>query len=112
MKKVLAFDFGASNGRALIGEITEGKIVYTEVHRFSNDPVLLNGKLYWDFLRLFHEIKTGIVKAKQAGGFDSIGIDTWGVDYGFLDKNGNLVNTPYHYRDLRTENAMEKVFDI
>ncbi len=112
MKRVLAFDFGASNGRALIGEITEGKIVYTEVHRFSNDPVLLNGKLYWDFLRLFHEIKTGIVKAKQAGGFDSIGIDTWGVDYGFLDKEGNLINTPYHYRDLRTENAMEKVFDI
>ena len=110
MKKVLAFDFGASNGRALIGEISDGKIVYTEVHRFSNDPVSINGKLYWDFLRLIHEIKTGIVKAKQAGGFDSIGIDTWGVDYGFLDKNGNIINTPYHYRDLRTEGAMEKVF--
>ncbi len=112
MKKVLAFDFGASNGRALIGEKVEGKIVYTEIHRFSNDPVFINGKLYWDFLRLIHEIKTGIVKAKQAGGFDSIGIDTWGVDYGFLDKNGNIVNTPYHYRDLRTEGAMEKVFDL
>ncbi len=112
MKKVLAFDFGASNGRALIGEVDGGKLVYTEVHRFSNDPVLVNGKLYWDFLRLVHEIKTGIVKAKQAGGFDSIGIDTWGVDYGFLDKNGNIINTPYHYRDLRTEGAMEKVFEL
>ncbi len=112
MKRVLAFDFGASNGRAFIGEKTDGKIVYTEVHRFSNDPVSLNGKLYWDFLRLFHEIKTGIVKAKQAGGFDSIGIDTWGVDYGFIDKKGDLINTPYHYRDLRTEGAMEKVFPL
>jgi len=112
MKRVLAFDFGASNGRALIGEAKDGKITYTEVHRFPNDPVSINGKLYWDFLRLIHEIKTGIVKAKQAGGFDSIGIDTWGVDYGFLDKKGNIINTPYHYRDLRTENAMEKVFDI
>ena len=112
MKKVLAFDFGASNGRALIGEVKEGKLVYTEVHRFSNDPVLINGTLYWDFLRLIHEIKTGIVKAKQAGGFDSIGIDTWGVDYGLLDKKGNIINTPYHYRDLRTEGAMEKVFDL
>ena len=112
MKRVLAFDFGASNGRALIGEIKDGKIVYTEVHRFPNDPVSVNGKLYWDFLRLIHEIKTGIVKAKQAGGFDSVGIDTWGVDYGFLDKNGNLVNTPYHYRDEHTEGAMEKVFAL
>ncbi|MBP5308909.1 MAG: rhamnulokinase, partial [Clostridia bacterium] len=112
MKRVLAFDFGASNGRALIGEITGGKIVYTEVHRFPNDPVSVNGKMYWDFLRLIHEIKTGIVKAKQAGGFDSVGIDTWGVDYGFIDKNGDIVNTPYHYRDLRTEGAMEKVFNI
>ncbi len=112
MKKVLAFDFGASNGRALIGEISDGKIVYTEVHRFPNDPVQINGKLYWDFLRLIHEIKTGIVKAKQAGGFDAIGIDTWGVDYGFLDKNGNLINTPYHYRDMRTEGKTEEVFKL
>lgn len=112
MKRVLAFDFGASNGRALIGEIDGGKIVYTEVHRFSNDPVLINGTLYWDFLRLIHEIKTGIVKAKQHGGFDSIGIDTWGVDYGFLDKKGNIINTPYHYRDLRTEGKMEEVFAL
>lgn len=112
MKRVLAFDFGASNGRALIGEVKDGKLVYTEVHRFSNDPVLVNGKLYWDFLRLIHEIKTGMVKAKQQGGYDAIGIDTWGVDYGFLDSEGNIINTPYHYRDLRTEGAPEEVYAL
>ena len=112
MKRVLAFDFGASNGRALIGEVKGGALTYTEVHRFPNDPVEINGKLYWDFLRLIHEIKTGIIKAKQAGGFDSIGIDTWGVDYGFIDNKGDLVNTPYHYRDLRTEGVPEKVYEL
>lgn len=111
-KKVLAFDFGASNGRALLGEIVGDKITYSEIHRFSNDPVLLGGHMYWDFLRLFFEIKTGIIKAKQAGGFDSIGIDTWGVDFGFIDKQGKLMGMPYHYRDIRTENAMEDTFKI
>ena len=77
MKRVLAFDFGASSGRAIIGKFENGKIELEEVHRFSNDPVSVNGTTYWDVLRLFYEIKQGIIKAKQAGGFDSIGIDTW-----------------------------------
>ena len=66
-QRVLAFDFGASSGRAIIGEFDGTKIELTEVHRFSNDPVLVNGTLYWDILRLFHEIKQGIVKANLAG---------------------------------------------
>ena len=90
MKKVLAFDFGASSGRAIIGSFDGEKITLKEVHRFTNDPVDLGGTLYWDVLRLFYEIKQGIVKAKIAGGFDSIGIDTWGVDLGLIDKNGRL----------------------
>ena len=88
MKKVLAFDFGASSGRAMLAEIRDGKIDMREIHRFSNDPVTVGGTMYWDTLRLFFEIKTGITKAVNDGGFDAIGIDTWGVDFGLFDKRG------------------------
>lgn len=111
-KRVLAFDFGASSGRAIIGEF-DGKIItLKEVHRFSNDPVMLNETLYWDFLRLFFEVKQGIIKAKEDGGFESIGVDTWGVDFGLLDKDGKLLENPIHYRDLRTDGLVEKSFEI
>ena len=110
MKKVLAFDFGASSGRAIIGSFDNGKISLQEIHRFSNDPVKVNGTLYWDVLRLLHEIKQGIVKAKMAGGFDSIGIDTWGVDFGLIDKDGRLLENPVHYRDPRTAGLVEEAF--
>ncbi len=110
MKKVLAFDFGASSGRAIIGSFDGKKITLKEVHRFTNDPVDLGGTLYWDVLRLFYEIKQGIVKAKIAGGFDSIGIDTWGVDFGLIDKNGRLLENPVHYRDKRTSGLVEESF--
>lgn len=110
MKKVLAFDFGASSGRAIIGSFDGEKITLKEVHRFTNDPVDLGGTLYWDVLRLFYEIKQGIVKAKIAGGFDSIGIDTWGVDFGLIDKNGRLLENPVHYRDKRTSGLVEESF--
>ena len=110
MKKVLAFDFGASSGRAIIGSFDGEKITLKEVHRFTHDPVDLGGTLYWDVLRLFYEIKQGIVKAKIAGGFDSIGIDTWGVDFGLIDKNGRLLENPVHYRDKRTSGLVEESF--
>lgn len=110
MKKVLAFDFGASSGRAIIGSFDGKKITLKEVHRFTNDPVDLGGTLYWDVLRLFYEIKQGIVKAKIAGGFDSIGIDTWGVDFGLIDKNGRLLENPVHYRDKRTSGLVKESF--
>ena len=77
-KQVLAFDFGASSGRAILGTLEDGKIHMEEVDRFSNDPVIIGKTMYWDTLRQFFEIKQGIIKAKQKGGFDSIGIDTWG----------------------------------
>lgn len=108
MKRVLAFDFGASSGRAIIGKFENGKIELEEVHRFSNDPVSVGGTTYWDVLRLFYEIKQGIIKAKQAGGFDSIGIDTWGVDFGLLDEFGCLLENPIHYRDKRTVGMIEE----
>ena len=109
-KRVLAFDFGASSGRAIIGHFDGENIRLEEVHRFSNDPVSVNGTLYWDVLRLFFEIKQGLTKAKLAGGFDSIGIDTWGVDFGLLDEFGCLLENPIHYRDARTAGMIEDVF--
>lgn len=112
MKRVLAFDFGASSGRAIIGKFDGKKVEIEEVHRFENEPVTLNGTLYWDLPRQMYNIKQGIVKAKLAGGFDCIGIDTWGVDYGLLDKRGDLLENPIHYRDLRTEGMLDEAFKI
>ncbi len=109
-KRVLAFDFGASSGRAIIGCFDGEKITLEEVHRFSNDPVSVGGTVYWDVLRLFHEIKQGIIKARMAGGFDSIGIDTWGVDFGLIDAEGKLMENPVHYRDARTVGMVDEAF--
>ena len=108
--RVLAFDFGASSGRAIIGCFDGDKITLEEVHRFSNDPVSVGGTVYWDVLRLFYEIKQGIIKAKIAGGFDSIGIDTWGVDFGLIDSEGKLMENPVHYRDARTVGLVDEAF--
>lgn len=112
MKKILSFDFGASSGRAMIAEYDGEKISMQEIHRFSNDPVIVNGTMYWDVLRLFFEIKSGITKAVNGGGFDAVSIDTWGVDFGMIDKNGNLLANPVHYRDKRTEGMIEEVEKI
>lgn len=110
MKKVLAFDYGASSGRAVMGSFDGETLKLEEIHRFPNDPVLINGSFYWDTLRLFHELKQGILKCMNGGNKDiaGIGIDTWGVDYGLLDKSGELLGIPHHYRDNRTEGMIEE----
>lgn len=108
MKQVLAFDFGASSGRAILGTFDGEKITLKEIHRFSNDPVKVGHTFYWDVLRLFHEIKQGILKAKQYGNIDSIGIDTWGVDFGLIDDKGYLLENPVHYRDERNAGMVEE----
>ncbi|HOD92394.1 MAG TPA: rhamnulokinase family protein [Clostridia bacterium] len=112
MIKVLAYDFGASSGRAMLGSYDGKKIYIEELHRFSNDPVYLNDTLYWDILRLFHEMKTGLIEARKTGHDDikSIGIDTWGVDFGLIDDKGRLLENPIHYRDKRTDGLMEEVW--
>lgn len=109
--KVLAFDFGASSGRAILGELADGRLHLTEIHRFENTPVSMNGGFYWDLPRLFHEVKQGILKAKEYG-YESIGVDTWGVDYGFIDKDGNLLSLPFNYRDERTVEGRKAVNEI
>ncbi|KHF35192.1 Rhamnulokinase [Paenibacillus sp. P1XP2] len=108
--KMMAVDFGASSGRAVIGHFDGERISVQEVHRFDNEPVQLGDRLHWDFLRLFHELKRGMTKAKQQLGRTpaSIAVDTWGVDYGLVDPKGRLVSNPYHYRDLRTEKPMRE----
>lgn len=111
-KRVLAIDFGASSGRAILGCFDGKKITLKEVHRFSNDPVTVGDTVYWDVLRLFHEIKQGIIKANAEGGFDSIGIDTWGVDFGLIDAEGRLMENPVHYRDLRTKGLVDDSFNL
>ena len=87
-----------------------GVLGMEEIHRFSNDPVPVNGTLYWDVLRLWHEIRTALTKAVNQGGFDAVGIDTWGVDFGLLDKRGDLIGNPVNYRDRRTVPMPEEVF--
>jgi rhamnulokinase len=112
--KMLAIDLGASNGRAILGILQDGTLRLQEVHRFSNDPVMVNGNLYWDILRLFHEIKQGILNCVRQGHRDisSIAVDTWGVDFGLLDDKGNLLGNPYHYRDKRTSGMMGKIQEL
>ena len=112
MKRVLAFDLGASSGRGIIATLDNGKIDLKEIHRFANNGVKVRNTFYWDILYLFDQIKQGIVKAKLDGGFDSIGIDTWGVDFGLVDANGDLIDNPVHYRDDRTEGMPEELFEI
>lgn len=114
MLNLLAFDYGASSGRAMLGQFDGNRLGLSEMHRFANEPVMVGDSLYWDILRLFHEMKQGILKAVAGGHKDiaSIGIDTWGVDFGLLDSTGGLLGNPYHYRDSRTEGMIEEACRI
>ena len=109
-KRHLAIDLGASNGRAIVGKYTGSKFDLEEIHRFPNDPVSVGNAFFWDTLRLLCEIKTGITKSINAGGVETVGIDTWGVDYGYVGKDGQLLSSQYHYRDSRTDGMEAEVF--
>ena len=109
-KKYAALDLGAESGRTVIGSFNGSKLSLDVAHRFANDPVKLPNGLHWNALRQFSEIKIGIGHAVAQAGSDlaSLGIDTWGVDFGLLDKQGALLGNPYHYRDSRTDGMVEK----
>ena len=108
--KMLAIDLGASSGRGIVGSFNGKTLSLRENHRFSNDPVTLNGRLHWDILRIFHEIKQSITKTVLEGdNVSSIGIDTWGVDYALLDKHGRMLSNPVHYRDTRNDGVQKKI---
>lgn len=96
----IAFDLGASSGRLVLGTFDGKEIVQEEIYRFANTPVNISGTLYWDTPKLFQEIKNGLTMLKvQNIEAESLAIDTWGVDFGYLDKNGELISLPTHYRD-------------
>ncbi|MBL8155853.1 MAG: rhamnulokinase [Anaerolineae bacterium] len=108
-KRVIAIDLGAESGRVMQVSFDGNSLHSDEIHRFANQPVTVSGTLYWDALRLFHEITTGI-RAVPAGAA-SLGIDTWGVDFAFLDRDGRLLANPLHYRDRSWEGMMDWVFE-
>lgn len=114
MKHVLAFDYGASSGRAILGSFDGERLQLKEIHRFSNDPVIVGDSLHWDILRLYHEMKQGILKGRHEvqGDISGIGIDTWGVDFGLLDKTDMLLGNPFHYRDTRTEGMIDEALKV
>ena len=108
----LAIDLGAESGRTIIGTLDGRHLKLTETHRFANGPVRLNDGLHWDVLRLWSDIKEGIGKSSSQSGnsIDSIGLDTWGVDFALLDKTGTLLSNPFHHRDERTDGMLEEAF--
>ena len=110
MKKYIAVDLGASNGRVIVGDLDSIEVI----NRFVTRNVRIKDSIYWDILYIYAKIKEGLTGAfKKIRRSDcGIGIDTWGVDYAFLDENGEMVGNPYHYRDERTETAMEDFFKI
>ena len=107
----VAFDLGAESGRAMLGALGGGRLELQEVHRFANRPVQVPSGLHWDVLRLWEELKDGLVRAKAQWGGElaGIGLDTWGVDFCLLDRQGELLGLPYHYRDRRTEGIIEEL---
>lgn len=110
-KHYLAFDLGASSGRTILGTLADDKITLRELHRFPNGPVAVNGGLFWNILGLFSELKTGLFKAIHEGiDISGIAIDTWGVDYAFIDSNGFLAGLPHNYRDPRTDDVLPYTF--
>ncbi len=108
----LAFDLGAESGRAVVGAFDGDRLTLTTLHRFANGPVRVLGSLYWDVLRLLGELKAGLALYRhQVGdGLEGIGLDTWGVDFGLLGRDGQLLANPRHYRDGRTEGMLAQAY--
>ncbi len=110
--RMVAVDLGAESGRAVVGTFDGGRLALEDVHRFPNVPVTLAGTLHWDFLRLFGEVTAGLRRAAAGGPVASVGVDTWGVDFGLLDARGRLLANPVHYRDRRTEGMPGLAFAV
>jgi rhamnulokinase len=111
---VVAFDLGATSGRAVLGRFTGDRLIMNEIHRFSNRPVQLGHHLYWDILQLYDQLIQGLLKSQSMSrsSIASLGIDSWAVDFGLLSKQGDLLGNPIHYRDHQTDGMMEKVFRL
>ena len=107
--RFIALDLGASSGRVVVGEVSNKAFTLREIHRFDNVPVTLRGHLYWDFPARTRSCLRGCASDRELYGStsDGIGVDTWGCDFGQLDRNGDLVRLPRHYRDSRTAQTPE-----
>lgn len=103
----LAFDLGAESGRAMLGRLRDGVLQLEEIHRFPNHPLREAGSLKWNIRALWAEMQQALDRTPE--NLKSIGVDTWGVDYGLLDAHGELIENPHHYRDCRTEGVMDSV---
>jgi len=114
MSYYIAFDLGAESGRAIKGEVRDGRLVIREVHRFLNTPVPVHGTIRWDVLGLLGNLREGLRSCARDAGADpaGVGVDTWGVDFGLLDESGELLTNPVHYRDRRTEGMIELACEI
>lgn len=114
MSSYVAVDVGAESGRVVVGEIRRNRIECQEVHTFPTGAVRLPDGLYWDVLRIFEEIKSGLKAAQQAHGrrLTSVSVDTWGIDFALLDRDGALVANPHCYRDQRAAGMMEEVIGL
>ena len=109
-KPYLAFDFGAESGRAVLAHLQSGILTTEEVHRFPNEPIECGESLRWDVARLWLEVRKTLARVDEVE-LAGIGVDAWGVDYALLGERGELLENPYHYRDRRTEGAMEEVLE-
>lgn len=107
----LAFDLGAASGRAILGHLETNHLDIQELHRFSNGMLPVRGHLHWNIYRLFEEIQNGLAICAQKAHIDSLAIDTWGVDFGLLARDGTILGLPFAYRDAYTQGAMEKFFE-
>ena len=107
----LAFDLGAQSGRAILGRLSSGVLDVTEIHRFANEPLRHGDSLRWNADGLWNEMRRGL-EAVRSVQLESVGVDSWGVDYALLDDRGDLLEQPYHYRDSRTKDVMEDVAAI
>lgn len=111
--RYVAVDLGAESGRVQLGTLAGGRVKLEEIHRFVNGPVQLPGGLHWDVLGIHREVLAGIAaSARRADGpIDGIAVDAWGCDYALLDRDGELLGNPFHYRDRRTDGVMERVLE-
>jgi rhamnulokinase len=110
-RNVAAVDLGAESGRVMLARFDGRNLDLEEVYRFPNRAVTLRGHRFWNLLALWDEMLAGLRKARRlVGTLDSIGVDTWGVDYGLVDARGFLLGQPFQYRDHRTDDVMEQVF--
>lgn len=111
-RRYAAIDLGASSGRVVVGTITDGAVELEEVHRFWNGPVALPDGLRWDVLHLWREILVGLRKAGEGGPLVSIGVDSWAIDHGLLDRDGALLGNPWHHRDSRSDGVAERFWSV